>query len=321
MKKSVCLGFILILMLFRAGYVTEGARYGLLLWYNSVVPALFPFMVLSGMIVAGGGISALMTPFYLILHPFFPVTKEGCYVLVSGLLCGYPMGAKTCADFLREGRLSQREGNFLMAICNHPSPMFLLGYVYPFFAPDIPVSRLLLSVYIPVLFLAFCARAVYFPYRPLKTDTQTEMPDSFEPHGSSMDESILSAVEVLCKIGGYLMLFSIFIVFLRHVAWIPARVRMLLIASMEMTTGIREAAASLNFPTSGMLSVFALAFGGFSGLFQTRSVIAPMGSKEIKGMKKNAGLSIRQYFLWKLLHGTLSAGLFYILTYGRFLTG
>lgn len=316
MKKSVCLGFILILMLFRAGYVTEGARYGLLLWYNSVVPALFPFMVLSGMIVAGGGISALMTPFYLILHPFFPVTKEGCYVLISGLLCGYPMGAKTCADFLREGRISQKEGNFLMAICNHPSPMFLLGYVYPFFAPDTAVSGLLLSVYFPVLLLAFLARAVYFPHGSLKAEPRAEMSDSFGPHGSSADESILSAVEVLCKIGGYLMLFSIFIVFLRHVAWIPTRVRMLLIASMEMTTGIREAAASLDFPASGMLSVFALAFGGFSGLFQTRSVITSMGSPEAKGMKKNAGLSIRQYFLWKLFHGILSAGLFYILTYG-----
>lgn len=316
MKKSVCLGFILILMLSRAGYVTEGARYGLLLWYNSVVPALFPFMVLSGMIVAGGGISALMTPFYLILHPFFPVTKEGCYVLISGLLCGYPMGAKTCADFLREGRISQKEGNFLMAICNHPSPMFLLGYVYPFFAPDTAVSGLLLSVYFPVLLLAFLARAVYFPHGSLKAEPRAEMSDSFRPHGSSADESILSAVEVLCKIGGYLMLFSIFIVFLRHVAWIPTRVRMLLIASMEMTTGIREAAASLDFPASGMLSVFALAFGGFSGLFQTRSVITSMGSPEAKGMKKNAGLSIRQYFLWKLLHGILSAGLFYILTYG-----
>lgn len=317
MKKSVCLSFILILMLFRAEYVTEGARYGLLLWYNSVVPALFPFMVLSGIIVAGGGISALMTPFYLILHPFIPVSKEGCYVLVSGLLCGYPMGAKTCADFLREGRLSQREGNFLMAICNHPSPMFLLGYVYPFFAPDTAVSRFLLSVYIPVLLLAFLARAVYFPHRSLKTVAPAEMFQSSGAHDSSVDDSILSAVEVLCKIGGYLILFSIFIVFLRHVAWIPTDVRMLFIASMEMTTGIREAASSLPFPASGMLSVFALAFGGFSGLFQTRSVIAFMGTQKTKDMKKNAGLSIRQYFLWKLLHGILSAGFFYILTYGR----
>lgn len=320
MKKSVCLCFILILMLFRAGYVTEGAKYGLLLWYTSVVPALFPFMVLSGMIVAGGGISALMTPFYLVLHPFFPLTREGCYVLVSGLLCGYPMGAKTCADFLREGRISQREGNFLMAVCNHPSPMFLLGYVYPFFAADAAASRLLLSVYVPVLFLAVLAKAVYFPRRTVRKaplDRRTEGLDSPKSRqNSSADETILSAVEVLCKIGGYLMLFSILIVFLRHMAWIPAWIRMILIASMEMTTGIREATASRAFPVSGMLSVFALTFGGFSGLFQTKSVISVSGSPEAEGMKKNAGLSIRQYFFWKLLHGSLSAGLFYILTYG-----
>ena len=54
MKKSIVLCILLILLLLRPDCTTEGARYGLLLWYNSVVPALFPFMVLSNLIVHTG---------------------------------------------------------------------------------------------------------------------------------------------------------------------------------------------------------------------------------------------------------------------------
>ena len=128
MKKSVCLFFLLILMLLSPKVTVNGAANGLLLWYSSVVPALFPFMVLSSLIVSGGGLSVLMAPFRFILGPLLGLSDAGCYVLISGLVCGFPMGAKTCADFLLSGQISRQEGRLLMAICNHPSPMFLLGY-------------------------------------------------------------------------------------------------------------------------------------------------------------------------------------------------
>lgn len=304
MKKSILLCVLLLCMLFHADYVTEGARYGLLLWYTSVVPALFPFMVLSGLIVAGGGISAVMTPVYAVLGRFLPVSRSGCYALVSGLLCGYPMGAKTCADFVRENRISLQEGKFLMAVCNHPSPMFLLGYVYPFFSGHMELPEFLISVYGPILPLAFLAKAVYKNERAGRE--HNEYKAAAEASGPvSADESILSAVEILCKIGGYLMLFSILIIFLRHAGRIPVFLRLALIAAMEMTTGIREAASSLPYPVSAAVSVASLTFGGFCGLFQTNSVIS--------GNEKKAGLSIRQYFFWKLLHASLSAGIFLLL--------
>lgn len=298
MKKSICLFLFLILMLFHADYVTEGAKYGLLLWYSSVVPALFPFMVLSGLIVAGGGLSVLMKPFYFLLHPLLGLSAEGCYVLVAGLLCGYPMGAKTCADFMREGRIGAAEGRLLMAIANHPSPMFVLGYVYPFFKGQATLPRLLVSVYGPVFLIAAAATLIY---RPVRSSAASPRAVSASSAPASADASILSAVELLCKIGGYLILFSIGIVFLRHAAFIPLSLRLPLVISMEMTTGIREAAASLAYPLSGAAACAALTFGGFSGIFQTRSVIADA---------KKAGLSIRPYCIWKLLHAGLAAGCF-----------
>ena len=313
MKKTLLLFMFLICMLLRAEETAEGARYGLLLWYTAVVPALFPFMVLSALLVAGNGLSVLMVPFHLLLHPLLGLSPEGCYVFLSGLVCGYPMGAKTCADFLTEGRITAKEARLLMVISNHPSPMFLLGYVYPFFKDQLPLPVLLSSVYSPVLILGAAARLGGGAWqknrdgedeqrnvmRNRKTVHRKETQE-LQPAPISLDEAILSAAELLCKIGGYLILFSILIVLLRRAAFLPVLPRLLLILSMEMTTGIREAAATLPFPYSAMAACGALAFGGFSGLFQTRAVI---------GHAKKAGLSIRPYFFWKLLHSVLSMGL------------
>lgn len=324
MKKSVGLCLLLLLMLLNAGAVTEGARYGLLLWYISVVPALFPFMVLSGLITSGGGVQMIMTPVHVLLHRLIPISKNGCYVLVSGLLCGYPMGAKTCADFVREGRITAQEGRFLMAICNHPSPMFLLGYVYPFFAEQIGAWVLLTAVYGPVAVLAMAAKRVYFRgENRAAREEASRTPEGRESAAApalTADEAILSSADILIKIGGCLMLFSIAIVLLRRAVFLPVPFRLALIGAMEMTTGIRELAASLPFPLSGAASMAALTFGGFSGLSQTQAVLGPAGEPENASLahvryagQKNAGLSIRQYFFWKLLHGALSAGTFLIL--------
>ena len=110
-KTSILALFSLLFMIFHAGLVTKGAAAGLLLWYSAVVPALFPFMVLSSILSASGGISWLMQPFTVVFR-FCGLSADGWYVLLTGLLCGCPMGAKTCADFLAERRLSSSGQSF-----------------------------------------------------------------------------------------------------------------------------------------------------------------------------------------------------------------
>ena len=327
MKKSVGLAILMVFLLLYPRFAAEGARYGLLLWYTSVAPSLFPFMVLSSLIVSSGGVSLLMKPVRAFLGSWLPLSENGCYTLISGLLCGCPMGAKTCGDFVREGKLSVQEGRFLMAICNHPSPMFLLGFVCPLFEAEMHPSRLLLSIYLPLLPLAALAKRIYFPVLPAPASNGSR--PQIQP-APALDTAILAAAEILCRIGGYLMLFSIVIVFLRRALWLPASLRIFLMGAMEMTTGVREVSASLPFPDSGTAAAAILAFGGICGIFQTRAVTASGWPEEKKRRtddggsspkdredrtedKKIAGLSIRQYILWKLLHSALAAVIFRLL--------
>ena len=317
MKKSFLLLILLIFMLLHPAITVTGASNGLLLWYSSVVPALFPFMVLSSLIVASGSLSVLMAPVRLVFGPLLGLSAEGCYTLLSGLVCGFPMGAKTCADFLSRGQISLREGKFLMAVCNHASPMFLLGYVYPLFHGNLLLWKLLAAVYGPALLLAFPARLLYRNGAPAGRKPKIQgiaepqeipgpnppFPNQSNPGNLSADEAILSSVEVLCRIGGLLILFSIAVEFLRGARQLPAGLRLFLMGAMEMTTGIRELAAALPYPYSAAAACASLTFGGLSGILQTKAALGALAQK------KKAGLSIRQYCVWKLLYACLTAAI------------
>ena len=118
----------LILLLLSPATSLEGARNGLLLWAFTVLPTLLPFMIGTGIIASLGTVHLAMRPFSPLLSFFFHFSEPAGFAFLTGLLCGYPMGAKMDRDLLENGQITATEANCLLAICNHPSPMFLTGY-------------------------------------------------------------------------------------------------------------------------------------------------------------------------------------------------
>lgn len=110
----------------------------------------------------------------------------------------------------------------------------------------------------------------------------------------------------MVKIGAYIMIFSIIVLYGAKIPFSNPVYRGILLSSIEITTGIQAVALTVSGPAGPLLITMASAFGGLSGIFQTKSVIG-------SSTTKNAGLSIRHYVLWKLLHG-LSSGILFILS-------
>lgn len=300
MKKSFfrfCSVAILCLLLLSPSTAAQGAKDGLLLWAGVVLPTLLPFMICSNVIVALNAIHLLIFPFRFILRRFLRLSDAGGYILVSGLLCGYPMGAKNCSDFLDEERLTACEARYLLSICNHPSPMFLLGFAASRLPAGVPVWLFLTSIYLPILLLSPISRRFYgikegSASLPLK-------PSSRIP----FDESLLNTCDVMVKIGVYIMLFSILALYLIKLPVLGFKAKAALLGLVEITTGIQGISQAIPGFMGGMWIAAAAAFGGLSGIFQTKSVL------------KNAGLSIRHYTAFKALHGALSALCFILLAW------
>ena len=108
---------ILIWFLTDAAHVRASAAEALVLCGKSVVPALFPFLVISSLLVSLG--------FGEWLSPYLPGLASSAFVL--GLVGGYPIGAQTAADLYRERLLTREEAERLLTFCNNSNPVFLIS--------------------------------------------------------------------------------------------------------------------------------------------------------------------------------------------------
>ena len=119
---------LFIYLLFSPGEAVRASAKGVDLWFHTVLPALLPFIILSGILVRSGILLPIFRKADKIFRIFPGLFGAGVYALLLGIFCGFPMGAKITAELLREGSVSFREAKLLLQVSNHVSPAFLLGY-------------------------------------------------------------------------------------------------------------------------------------------------------------------------------------------------
>ena len=78
------------------------ASLGLELWFRKMIPALLPFMILSGIMVRMKLTEKMSMAFFPVMGPVFRVRKNVVYCMMLGFLCGFPMGARVTADMLEK---------------------------------------------------------------------------------------------------------------------------------------------------------------------------------------------------------------------------
>ncbi|MCD7820488.1 MAG: hypothetical protein LUH07_15790, partial [Lachnospiraceae bacterium] len=129
-KKTVLLILLLFSYLLLCPQTAlHSARDGLLLWYHSVLPVIFPFMFLSTLTLRILDADSLPEAFSRPLTRLFGCTAYGAFVILAGYLCGFPMGAKLTGDLYREKKITREEAHFLYGFANNLSPGFILTYL------------------------------------------------------------------------------------------------------------------------------------------------------------------------------------------------
>lgn len=282
--------------------VSRGAAKGLLLWFNVIFPALLPFMILSGVIVRMGITSAIGRAIYPVMHLFFRISKNGCYPVVVGLLSGYPLGAKTVSDMCSNGSISKKEGQFLISFCNNASPMFLLEYIGVYCIGMKQPVWVLVVVYLS----AFLSASLEFlrrgrvDYEKMYQEKPTNL---FRGESSctlieALDKSILDSFVTLAKVGGYIILFSICVQLFQTLFAGNTFLGVIGVGTLEITTGAEAIRGITETRAHKWIAGIGIcAFGGFSSIAQTSSVI------------QESGLSTKKYIAAKIRHAVVAVAL------------
>ena len=270
----------LILLIRNPALCTLGAAKGLSLWYEQVLPALFPAMAAASFLISRKSIQAALKRL-----PF-----PAAAAFLSGLLCGSPMGALTCSGLYASGLLSQKRARWVVCFVQLPSPLFLSGFVASA-SLALPTKMrvvFLLCAYLPFaiafLLCMICFRKESIPSVskdskdsdnrsvqnkiPIERDSLKAL--SPEP---SLNDICDTCLLLLVRIGVLLMFFSILSEFLTSIAS-ESVIQMLFIGMLEMTTGISKigafSALSLSLRYKAAICLFLLGFGGICVHIQVR---------------------------------------------------
>ena len=274
-------GFFFLMLLFPEASIS-GAKTGLLLWFETLLPTLLPFIIFSNILIKTGCASKLSRILHPIFRPLFQVSSDGCFAIIVGFLCGYPMGAKVINDLLLSKRITKNEAAYLLSFCNNTSPMFIIGFVISKCFSDQTLLLLSLSILYggPLL----CSILFRIKYR-ISSSLQPKQDKTYIHLSFDIfDSSIMTGFESITKIGGYMMLFSILFYMLK-----PFEITYFL-PFLEITNGIPYFIES-NYPfiISYPLVMASVSFGGLCALAQTKSMI------------QDSGLSILSYTKEKLI--------------------
>lgn len=245
---------------------------GLLLWFHTLLPVLLPFFILSRLLIALDGVSGVTQFITPLARGLFGLSPNGAFCLLAGFLCGYPVGAKLSADLVREGRISQEEGAYLLTFTNNASPAFLTGYclIETLGMPElIPVS-LFLVYGSPLLYARLTRRDRIFPDLSIEKKTSGSQ-ISFK----IVDACIMDGLENILKLGGYLILFSMLAKLLLLLIGSLPLCSCVAVGLLEITNGLSIIAHTsfLTKRAAWVLSLFFVSFGGLSGAAQTESML------------------------------------------------
>lgn len=305
---TILCSLLIVVIIFNPKVCISAAISGAALFFYKVFPSIFPFVVLSQLILAYDGIdiySRLLGP--LLCKPM-RLPKSCSFVLIISALCGYPLGAKYACNLYEEKNIDRNTCERLINIASNPSPLFIIGAV----GTSMLGSRVLGYILLSSCYLSCFVMGILIPAKYNNTINIVRSETSVNNYnfGNALKGSIDSAIKTSLTICGFVTIFSVInsilkssiiintaIVKFSNIFGIPLDLLQgTFLGLIEMTNGCNEiSAAAINLKLKIVIISFLLTFSGVSVIFQVYSFT----------YKHN--YSLKKYVLLKLLQGLVSA--------------
>lgn len=288
--------------------VGDTVRDSLSLCAFSVIPSLFPFLVLSKLTTNLRFFDKLGPLTQKIMHPMFSLGHNCAPALILGITGGYPVGAMTAATLYRDGLCTKEEAERLLSFSNNCGPAFIIAVIgYEIFGSSI-TGTILYAIHILSALLCGFVFKIISPLK--KTSLGNGFPTKrITPAFSfAFTDAVYNALRASLLISAYIVLFSSILIILQK-----ARILYILSVVLSAITGCDSSTAEAFL--AGVLEVtkgshMLSTSSSPQILFVLISAILGWGGLSVHaqtlGCISDSGLSLKPYFIGKLLHGVFS---------------
>ncbi|AYA75306.1 sporulation integral membrane protein YlbJ [Bacillus sp. Y1] len=301
---------------------------GLDMWWEIVFPSLLPFFIVSEMLIGFGVVKFIGVLLEPLMRPLFKVPGVGGFVWAMGMASGYPSGAKLTARLRQEGQLTKVEAERLVSFTNCSNPLFIFGAVSIGFFGNAKLGFLLaLAHYLGNISVGLIMRfygndteekkrtkeqkfSITLALRELHRTRLKEQ----RPLGRMLGDAVMSSVQTLLMIGGFIILFSVINKLLFHLhitAFLGQFVEFILVSlhlpdvlsipyisglfeitlGSQLTSQVQEA----TLMQQAIITSFILAFSGFSVQAQVASITS------------QTDIAFKPFFIARIMHGFFAA--------------
>jgi sporulation integral membrane protein YlbJ len=299
------------LLLYPADAVSAASN-GLSLCINVIIPSLFPYFVLSGLIVELGMAERLGRVLAPVTRRLFRVGGACSAALVMGFVSGYPVGARTVLSLYSRGDCTKDEAERLLAYCNNSGPAFIFGVVGAAVFSDNTIGIILYTVH----FITSILIGVFLGLMSSGKETvkQKSIPVKSNSFTYCFVSSIKASLSSCLNICGFVIFFTVFIKLLALSGIIPfAALKLsylgvdaksaerLITGIIELTSGVWSLSGEAqSLCKNAAMAAFMLGWAGLSVHCQVLSFLS------------GSGLSAKKYIIGRFAHGLLSAMLVYL---------
>lgn len=227
----------------------------------TVVPALFPFMVLSRILC--GFMIGKNVP---VLQPLgrlcgIPIGYE--FLLVLGLIGGYPVGAQAATDAYKSGCLSKAAYHRLLGFCNNAGPAFIFGLVAAQFQNPV------FSWYIWGIHILSALCVGFLIPKACENEHKEAIPASV-----SFPSALNASVQSMARVCGWVILFRVVIALLEKylLSHLSQDLHVIVCGFIELTNGCVNLSSISSEGHRFIVACSMLNFGGLCVGMQTASV-------------------------------------------------
>ena len=279
--KSIAALALLVLLTWEGRAVLSSMQRSLRLCAGTIIPALFPYLAASELLVSSGAGERLASRMSAPIRAVFCVSPCGAVVYVMGILCGFPVGASMAAAYARLGKISREELTHLLCFCNVPSMAFVVNAVgVSLYGRSDLGWRLWGISLISAAIVGVMYRCIF--YKELRDQGKTAseyLPRVAQCEGNPLSRAAMGMLSVVSTVLFFGALLGALGAALQHLPGVPLggwpQGFAMLSAMLEMSSGV-AAISALPGAMSPVWCAAALGWGGLSVHYQLLSASGDM---------------------------------------------
>ena len=241
--------------------MTETILSSFYIWYNTLVPSMFPMIIISDILISYSYYNIIPKPIIRFISKLFNISDNATLIFFLSLLSGFPTNGININKAVNENIISKEEGEHLLLFCNFANPLFVLNTIGTFYlkstksATIILISHILSNIIIGIIFRNYNYSKGNYIISNNKSQSFSKV----------LSNAIEKSVESLLLVGATVTLFLILTTLITHMFSLNDIFSLIIKGSLEMTMAL-SFLASLNVSNTFkvIISTMIISFSGLS---------------------------------------------------------